>query len=188
MKFLNLQAKVKQNIFTFLDIKKQFNQESSQTLKTQLARFIKKNLIFKINKGIYCFDPDLVDELELANKLHPHSYISLETALNYYGIIPDVPQGITSINLITTKKLINQFGAFYYSKIKPELFWGYKKIQSPTSGWFSIAEPEKALLDFFYIRKIRQIEDIRLDLRSLKLKKYKQYAKQFPSSLQNLIS
>lgn len=188
MKFLDLRGAIEENFFTFTDAVKYFPGEIPPTVRTQLARFAKKELITRIKRGFYCFNPNQIDELELADRLYQPSYISLETALNFYGIIPDVPQSITSVALTTTKQIHNQFGTFAYTKIKPQLYFGFTKVKSPVSiSFFNLAHKEKALLDYFYLRKIKSTKDLRLDLKDLDKKLYQQYLKNYPMWLQRLI-
>jgi len=150
MKFLELRRAIGKNIFAILDVKKYFPKEKDHSLRIQLSRFRRKGLIYPIKRGWYCFQPDLVNEFELANKLYQPSYISLETALNYYGVIPDISRQVVSITPVKTKRIVSQFGSFSYCRIKPELFWGYQKVSLPgQTGFFLIAQKEKALLDFF---------------------------------------
>ena len=105
----------------------------------------------------------------------------METALNYYGIIPDVPQTITSVTSITTKKFISSLGAFTYSKISRKLFFGYTKIKSTrVEEYFSLAVKEKALLDYIYLRKIKTSADLRFNLSDFNYKRYHLYARMFP--------
>ena len=187
MKYLELRNHIKLNLFTILDIKKYFPEESEALLKIQLSRFRSKGYISKIKRGLYCFDPRAVEEFELAGKLYYPSYISLESALNYYGMIPDIPQSVTCLSLTNTKKMSNQFGTFHYIKIKPELFWGYQSKGVTDKGDnFLIAEKPKALLDFFYIRKIRNIQDLRLDLTDFDFDIYRKYMKLFPDWVQKI--
>ncbi|MBL7159769.1 hypothetical protein ISS85_04790 [Candidatus Microgenomates bacterium] len=187
MKYLDLQAKVKTNIFTFLDIEKIFSAESLHSIKIQLSRFAKKGLIKQIKRELYCFDEKKIDELVLAGLLYQPSYISLESALNYYGIIPDIPQAITLVSLTNSKKIKNDFGSFYYSKIKKELFFGFTKISPPNlKEIIRIAKKEKALLDYFYIRKIKKITDLRLNLKELNHSVYQDCLKSFPEWIKRI--
>lgn len=187
MKYLELQYTIKKNIFTFLDVLKFFPEEKPSTVRTQLSRLVKRGLLTQIKRGLYALDPSLPDELELANRLYSPSYISLETALNYYGIIPDIPAAVTSVTTTTTKKISNDFGNFYFMKIKPGLFWGYVSIQLPNNdGSFSLAEKEKALLDFFYIRRVKDPKGARLDVSGLDMTLYRRYAKHFPAWVRNI--
>ena len=186
MKYLSLKSALKQNLFTVLDVKKYFPNETDSSIRIQLSRFAQRGLISKVKRGLYCFDAESIEEFELANKLYQPSYVSLEAALNYYGIIPDIPQSVTSITTTTTKKIENQFGTFLYLKMKQELFWGYESVKTSNESAFLIADRQKALLDFFYIRKIRQIEELRLDTSSLESELYKKYASFFPKWVQQI--
>lgn len=184
MKYLELLGKIKTNIFTFSDLVKYFSGETDGPLKTQLHRFIKKKLVFQIKRGIYCFDPKKIDQFELASYLYQPSYISLESALHYYGMIPDIPQTVTSISPVTTKKIRTQFGSYFYSKIKQDLFFGYESvISSSSSNHYQIAKKEKALLDFIYIRKIKSLAEMRLDLGKIDKKILTRYIKNYPANI-----
>lgn len=188
MKYLALQNKIKTNIFTFVDVIKHFSDEDERNTRVQLGRFVKKGLIIRIKRGLYCFDPKRIDELELASWLYQPSYISLETALNYYGLIPDIPQTVTSVCLTTTKRIHNQFGSFSYTKIKPSLFFGFVKVKSAGSdSFFNLAEKEKALLDYFYLRKIKTIADLRLNLKDIDNKRYRQYARSYSKWVRKIL-
>lgn len=188
MKFLELQKALPVNIFTLLDVAKLFPNEKPLTLRIQLSRFAKRGLIRSIKRGLYAFDPQKIDEFLLANFLYSPSYVSLESTLNYYGLIPDVPQAITSVSLTTSKKICSELGSFYYAKIRKELFFGFIKIPASTPNFFiNLARPEKALLDYFYLRKIKSVKDLRLDLKDLDRRRYQKYAQNFPFWVQKIL-
>lgn len=181
MKYLDLRNTIKQNIFTVLEVKQYFTNEVSEKVIIQLSRFSRKGLITPIKRGLYCFDQSQIDEFELASKLYKPSYVSCETALNYYGIIPDVPSELVSVTLVTTKYFSNDWGKFRYLKIKKGLFWGFTQVKlAANDGYFLIAEKEKALLDFFYFRKIKRVDDLRLNLREVDNDLYLKYASFYP--------
>jgi len=186
MKYLELTAKIKQNIFTLLDVIKTFPGEKEATVKVQLHRFAKKGQTVQIKRGLYCFNSSTVDELELAGVLYQPSYVSMETALNYYGLIPDIPLAVSSVTLTTTKHLKNSFGNFDYYKTKPSLFFGFTPIETPNNGVINMADKEKALLDYLYLRKMKGLADSRLNTKILDLKKYKKYALSYPRRIQKI--
>ncbi|MBS8122307.1 type IV toxin-antitoxin system AbiEi family antitoxin domain-containing protein [Candidatus Vampirococcus lugosii] len=85
-----------------------------------------------------------------SNKIYQPSYISLESAFSYYGIIPEQ---VFTINGVSTKKtnyFKTDFGVFNYKKINPKLFFGYNII-SLKENKVLIASLEKAILDYFYL-------------------------------------
>lgn len=157
-------------VFTKDDILKQipdFNRE-------QLFHWQNKGYIKKIRRGYYIFSDINLKEEELfsiANKIYSPSYISLESALSYYGLIPE---GVYSVRSISTLKTINfdtPIGNYVYKTIKPQLYFGYK-IEGNAIRRFTIAEPEKALLDFLYlnphIQSENEFEGLRLNEESFK--------------------
>ncbi|MDP3994721.1 MAG: hypothetical protein Q8P91_02740 [bacterium] len=181
MKYLDLRKLLEGNIFGILDVVKLFPGEKPATIRTQLYRLAKRELIFPIKRGLYCFDKSKIDELELAGQLYPLSYVSLETALNFYGVIPDIPIAVRSVTPITTKKIETGLGDYYYLKIDSKLFFGFSQMP------FNIAYKEKALLDYFYLRGIRKVSrETRLQLDDWDWKRYHQYAGAFPKWVQKI--
>jgi predicted transcriptional regulator of viral defense system len=112
-----------------------------------------KGYIKMLRRGHYVFsgleinDPVL---FLLANKIYAPSYVSLEMALAYYNLIPEAVYGITSVASRKTNYFKTDFGEFIYRHIKPQLMFGYKLI-GYQGKIFKLAEPEKAVLDFFYL-------------------------------------
>ena len=148
--------------------------DDSSHLVTQLHRFIKRDLVVSLKRGLYCFADREVDTFTVANQLYSPSYISLETALNYHGVIPDVPlAGVSSVSPTTTRKFITPKGTYFYQKLAPKLFWGYSEAP------FKIAFPEKALLDYIYYYGLRTADSLRIDWRNINVNKYKEFDKQY---------
>src|SRR3989344_8464125 len=132
-------------IFTANDLKKLFPKESA-VLNTYLTRFKKAKVIIPITRGLYTLADNTLDIEKLATAIYYPSYISFESALSKYGIIN---QGLYKLTLATTRhsKKIKLNGIECdYSKLKPELFFGFNLV-----GGTYIAEPEKAFLDVLYL-------------------------------------
>ena len=89
------------------------------------------------------------------------SYVSLESALNFYGILNQFPYVITSVTPKKTKKLEKEGKNFEYVHFNPQNFYGYVK-----QGKFLIATKEKALFDIIYLisKGLRRISLDELDL------------------------
>lgn len=114
----------------------------------------KKGYLKKIINSFYVFPDRNINESKInfiANKLNEPSYLSLEYALRYYNLIPEIVYLITSVTTRKTKMLKTPIGNFQYRALKENLFFGYKIIELGGIS-FKIAEPEKALLDFLYLR------------------------------------
>lgn len=120
--------------------------------RRRLNEWQEKGYIKKIIKGYYIFSDLKIDEnalFEIANRIFNPSYVSLESALSYYGLIPETVYTITSVTSIKTRNYNTSISNFIYHKIKPCLLFGFK-IVSYNNKAFKIASIEKALLDFFY--------------------------------------
>jgi hypothetical protein len=66
----------------------------------------------------------------------------------------------TSVTTRNTANYDTSIGRFDYRHLNSGLFFGYRLIKTP-SLTFKIAEPEKALLDYFYINKINSLEEMK---------------------------
>ncbi len=107
----------------------------------------------------------------LANKIHAPSYVSLESALAYYKIIPESVLGVTNVTSRKTIQYESGWGIFRYRSIKPPLI-GYQVIRNDPNRLFKIANPEKAVLDYLYlnpnIQTIADFEGLRWNRSQLK--------------------
>lgn len=159
MKFQEFKNLINKPYFTQMDIVL----KKAEVFNYQLSLWGKKGYITKLKRGFYVFN-DGKNELsaeEVGFLLYEPSYISLEYALDRHGFIPEAVFGITCVTPKITRKFSNEFGNFSYQKIRSSLFFGYDPI--PTRhGKYLLAQPEKALLDFFYFNlgKINGEEDI----------------------------
>ena len=131
---------------------------------TQLSLWAKRGYIRIVKRGLYVFVDmkDAVDQYTIAFLVYEPSYISLESALKHYGLIPEMVQAVTSVTPRTTRSFTNEYGRFIYRHIRSDLFWGYRASET-THGKYLMAEPEKAVLDYMYfnLRVLGTIDDIR---------------------------
>lgn len=119
----------------------------------RLSEWQEKGYIKMIRRGHYVFSDLQINEEVLflmANKIYAPSYVSMEIALAHYNLIPEAVYGITSVSSRKTNHFVTAFGEFIYHQIKPQLIFGYRLV-SYRSHNFKIAEPEKAILDYFYL-------------------------------------
>lgn len=167
MKFFDFEEKMNnQPVFTTKEVKTIFYDQKNIII--QLSFWCKKGYIKKIERGLYILTNKEreIDLMTIACKIYSPSYLSLEFALNYYGIIPDIPGTYTSVTSRKTKKFRNNFGNYSYQKVKKEFFIGYKVLEINNIS-FNFATPEKALLDYLYLNKNRFLprEDFWRELR-----------------------
>jgi predicted transcriptional regulator of viral defense system len=144
-----------------------------------------KGYIKKIVNEYYVFSDTEISEsvlFAIANKIYDPSYVSLEMALSFHQLIPESVYGVTSVTSRKTYDFSTSLARFSYRKIKPELMFGYR-LDSFEKHTCKIAEPEKAILDYFYLNPKLEttgdFEELRINKDSFqeqvdteKLKKY----------------
>ncbi len=121
----------------------------------QLSRWVKSGKLLQLRRGLYSLaephrksppHPFLV-----ANRLKRASYVSLQSALGYYSLIPEYVPAITSITTGRPEALSTPLGSYVFNHIKRGLFFGYRLVDLETGQSAFIARPEKALLDLLYL-------------------------------------
>ena len=151
-------------VFSVQDIRKQFNDFDNR----RLVEWQKKGYIIKLRRGYYSFEE--VDKGEAfryfsANKLYSPSYISMESALSYYDLIPEGVFTTISLTTRNTTAFSTPVGSFRYRNVKAPLFFGYRLLNIH-GHTIKMAEPEKSILDYLYLNKIDtpdMLEGLRLN-------------------------
>ncbi|KKR87643.1 MAG: hypothetical protein UU32_C0004G0008 [Candidatus Woesebacteria bacterium GW2011_GWB1_41_10] len=150
----------------------------------KLARYKKAGYLISPKKGVYYLSGEEIDKYRIANKTYYPSYISLDSALAKYNIIPESVYSITSVTTKATREFNDSQTIYKYYKIKRGAYLGYQKENEAL-----VAEKEKALVDYLYFASQgkRDLND-RVDLSSLDKNKIIYYAKFFGNKrLDNLI-
>lgn len=168
--------------------------------RNNLTRWCKKGLLVKLRNEHYAFSEyRLVSGFAryIANQLYKPSYISLHSALSFYGIIPEEVVQLTSVSTLKTASFSNPFGTFHYQNVKESLYFGYE-ISTMTDGrGILIATPEKALLDLLYLNPFykteQDMEELRLDWdwiqNDMDSERFSDYLSRFEShALENRVS
>lgn len=186
MTIKQLQSTILTPFFTTEQVKRLFPDEAIQTINMQLKRWVDKQEIIRLKRGLFIFPNKRLDEFFIANLLYPQSYVSLESALNAYGILPDIPAQVTSVTPMTSKQISTVKGNFLYSKIDQRLYFGYKQTETHSNLHYQIAEPEKALLDYIYIRQVKNLEANRIDLQDINRSRLQELMQVFPSWVQEV--
>jgi len=171
MQFLDFRDKIK-NLpgFSLNDIRK----IDPLFHKRQLMDWLKRGYVRSFAGEYYLLADQQMDEslrFMLANRLYEPSYISLESALAFYHIIPETVLSVTSISSRKSKQFESDWGLLYYRSIKPLLMFGYEVIETAPNRKYSIARLEKAVLDYLYlnahISSIEDFEGLRWDREAL---------------------
>lgn len=151
------------NIYQVLAVSPRFD-------RGNLGHWVKKGYLIRLRQDWYAF-ADLLQAPEfsryVAQKIYAPSYISLHSALAYYGIIPEAVTRITCVSTNRTTHYENAFGEYSYQTVKPDLFFGYEPKVLLQGYTYHLALPEKALLDLLYLypqyNTKREMLELRLD-------------------------
>jgi len=138
--------------------------------RNNLGRWVNKGYLVRLRQGYFTF-PEFRQQkdfaLYFANRIYKPSYISLQTALSFYGIIPEAVIQITSVTTLKTANFRNSFGEYSYRTIKNELMFGYELKEMEGDRRIMFATPEKALIDLLYLfpfyNSDRELAELRLD-------------------------
>lgn len=138
--------------------------------RNNLTRWCRKGLLVKLRNEYYAF-PEYRQvpgfSRYVANRIYSPSYISLHSALSFYGIIPEEVVQLTSVTTLKTARFENDFGSFHYQNVKASLYFGYDIKMLSYGRGVLMATPEKALLDLLYLNPYytteQDMEELRLD-------------------------
>lgn len=139
----------------------------------------KQGYIIRLKRGLYVVNPEhsgkiLSSEL-IANHLYTPSYVSMSTALRYYGLIPEAVYVNQSMTVKHSRSFQTPVGIYDYKYISREAFSIGVRSMHKGDYAFLIASPEKALCDLIansskvYLRYMKDVEiyleqDIRMDM------------------------
>src|SRR5258708_1164914 len=122
-----------------------------KTVSKALSRCAKRGLVERVTHKIYVnkLVPDFVSH-DLVNVLRPNSYISLESALRFWGISTQTTALLTCVTTGKPRDFNWKAFAISYRSIAPRLYSGFVERHTRYEKYL-IAEPEKALLDWVYL-------------------------------------
>lgn len=171
--------------------------------RVKINDLIKKGLIIRVKKGVYIFGPEWAQKPYnkeiLANMIFGPSYISLEYALSFYGLIPERVETVTSITNKRNKIFQTPVGTFSYKHIHTQLYpLETTLVQMDNSRYALMATKEKALCDMLHFtEKLKDeeackkylIDALRIDfddITTLRLTKVDLLAKYYGSNVKLL--
>jgi len=140
-------------------------------LRLQLDRWCKSGRLVRLTRGVYCLAEPYrkckAEPFYIANALKkPSSYVSLQSALARYGLIPEFVPETTSVTIGRPGVIDTALGRFSYRHMAAKHYWGYETVSSSDSLPVIVAKPEKALLDLVYLTpggaEMSSLEELRL--------------------------
>ena len=152
-------------------------------VQRQLSRWVRSGRIHQLRRGLYMLAPPYQmvkpHPFLLANALMPGSYVSMQSALAFYGLIPEYTPRILSVTLLRPSQW---GGGFHFQHLAPHLFFGYQRMELSQGQQAFLATPEKALLDLVHLTPDSDssdyLEQLRLqNLDRLNLMRLQEYSK-----------
>ena len=182
-----------------MDIKQAIQAHSGQPLTHQLLLSLLKDykrpnekihtllnqgVLQSIKKGLYVIGPEVKakkpETFLLANHIFGPSYISLDAALAYHGLIPERVYEVSSITVKASRDFKTPLGLFSYIRLPlPYYAFGLQQVKLAEEQFALVASPEKALTDKvittsgIILRSIKEardylLENLRIDETDLK--------------------
>lgn len=147
--------------------------------RNKIANLEIEGKLIRLKRGLYVVSPDesgkLLSTELIANHIYGPSYISMESALRYYGLIPESVHMIRSMTTKRSRVFENSISKFGYINCSEEYYPIGINQRIGDDYSFLIASPEKALCDLIaYTPAVRPRfinalllyleEDIRLEM------------------------
>ena len=156
-------------------------------VRKQLSRWVAAGKITQLRRGLYAlaspYRKATAHPFLIANRMQRGSYVSLQSALGYYDMIPEAVPTVTSVTTGRPAVYQTPLGTFLFRHIQMGWFRSYTRLDLGNQQTAFIANPEKALLDLIYLTPggatREYLEELRLQsLDQLSLDKLSQLAQE----------
>jgi len=142
-------------------------------IRRQLTRWTNAGRIIQLRRGLYTLAPPYQkvkpDPFTIANRMVPGSYVSCQSALAYFGLIPEYASSVVSVCASRPRTWHTPLGPFILRNIPRKYLFGYELLKVSGAQQSIIAAPEKALLDLIYLTPGGDTEE---HIRSLRLQNF----------------
>jgi len=140
-----------------------------RSLRLQLSRWVKAGRLLQFRRGLYALAPPWrkvePHPFLVANRLRRGTYVSLQSALAWHGVIPEYVPLVTSVGAGRPDLAETPLGAFRFFHLAEALRFGYARIEVAPRQFAFVASPEKALLDLVHLTPGSDDEDYLRELR-----------------------
>jgi predicted transcriptional regulator of viral defense system len=124
-------------------------------IRRQLTRWTNSGRLFQLRRGLYSLAPPYqkvkAHPFVIANRLVGGSYVSLQSALANYGLIPEFVPTVVSVCSSRPRQWSTPLGSFLFRHVDRKHLHGYQSLELGGSQSAVVALPEKALLDLIYL-------------------------------------
>ncbi|MES1245336.1 MAG: hypothetical protein ABUT39_27280 [Acidobacteriota bacterium] len=141
-----------------------------QDVRRQLSRWTGAGRLYQLRRGLYALAPPFrkgkPHPFLVANRLVLGSYVSLQSALAYYGLIPEAVPVTTSVTPDRPGRWDTPLGTYEFRHLQADLLTGYRWLEMTDGQFAYVASPGKALLDLIHLEpeadSSRYLEGLRL--------------------------
>jgi len=127
----------------------------ARDMRRQLSRWTEAGRLYQLRRGLYALAPPFQrvkpHPFVLANRMARGSYVSCQSALAHYGLIPEYVPVIVSVTTARPGRWETPLGIFEFHHIKKDWMRGYRLIDLSGGQKAFVASPEKALLDLIHM-------------------------------------
>jgi len=181
MKLIEIQKRLQELglfLFTTAEFKRACNLSWTGARKF-LLNYTDREIFWQLKRGVYALRGPSLHPWMVANKLYAPSYISLDSALSHYGVIPETVYTVTSVTTRITREIEACETHFVYRTVQSKVYGGYRPLILDGQTVL-VAELEKALADTLYFVHLgkKDLND-RMVWRNVNPGRLKQYLKQF---------
>lgn len=152
-------------IFDETVVRNLFDQKSESARKVLVHRAVEKGEVLRLKPGLYClakiYRNSHLHPFSIAGILHAPSYISLESALQYHGLIPEAVFQVTSVTSQRSRSFKTPLGVFSFQRVPTSnLKAGVKFEKLDKISWAFVASELRAIADVVYLnRKVKWTQD-----------------------------
>lgn len=138
-------------------------------VRRQLSRWVTAGRLYQLRRGLYALAPPFQKvkphPFLIANRMVRGSYVTCQSALAFYGLIPEYTPVTISVTTARPARWQTPLGVFEFRHIKPEMLFGYRLLEVSAGQRVFVATPEKALLDLIYLQPRGDAPDYLRELR-----------------------
>jgi predicted transcriptional regulator of viral defense system len=124
-------------------------------LRRQLDRWVKNGRVVQLRREVYLlkrpYTSKAAHPFTIANALKKASYVSLQSALAHYGMIPEYVPVTTSVTTGRPEECDTRMGRFLFRHVSPKRFFGFEELAVSPGQQALMARPAKALVDLLYL-------------------------------------
>ena len=145
-------------------------QSDPTDVRRQLSRWTRAGKLHQVRRGLYALAPPFQKmkphPFVVANRFVRSSYVTSQSALAFYDMIPEHVSTVTSVTTQRPGQWKTPLGIFRFQHIRSALFFGYHQTELGNGQQAFVATPEKALLDLIYLQpgadSVEYLRELRL--------------------------